>query len=341
MGTVRLGMVGLGGWGRFVAQNFARTPHCELAYICDANPITLREQRGHYRQAKATLDYDDILDDPDVQAVAIVTPAPFHYEMAKAALLADKHVYVEKPLTLSAEHAAALVELAERRNRKLMVGHLLEYHPAAELMKQKIDDGELGEIYYMYCQRVNLGVVRNHEDAFWSLAPHDISVILYLFEAEPDHIVTSGQSFLQEDIEDVVFANLHFPDGRIANIHVSWLDPHKRRQMVLVGSEKMLVFDDMAPSEKIRIYDKGALVGNGSDGAISSITVRHGDIHIPHISNRQPLAVETEHFIESIRNDTQPRSDGYDGLRVVRILEEVDRQLSRARPTILPKVKAA
>ena len=301
------------------------------------HPCTLQHQQRQYPESTATLHYDDLLADDAVDAIAIATPAPFHFEMAKAALLADKHAYVEKPLTLRTDHAQELVDIADRRGLKLMAGHLLECHPAVQLMKQQVDDNALGEIYYMYCQRINLGVVRQHENAFWSLAPHDISVILYLFNQEPNHIVVSGRDFLQRGIEDLVFVNLHFPDGRMANIHVSWLDPQKKRTMVLVGSEKMLVFDDMAASEKIRIFNKSAQIENGSVGEIASITVRHGDIHIPHISNRQPLAIETEHFIESIRNDTQPRSDGRDGLRVVRILEEIERQLRQSRPKLLRK----
>jgi predicted dehydrogenase len=179
--------------------------------------------------------------------------------------------------------------------------------------------------------------VRQSENAFWSLAPHDISVILYLFGSEPDRVDASGQSFLQNRIEDVVFTTLHFADGRMANIHVSWLDPHKKRSMVLVGSEKMLVFDDMQATEKIRIFDKSACLEGGADGAMNPISVRHGDIVIPRVSAREPLAIETEHFIQSILEDTQPRSDGRDGLRVVRILEEVDRQFRNTVPLTLRK----
>ena len=338
MDSVRLGVVGLGGWGKFVAQTFARTPQCRMTYICDASSETLEARRCQYPDARATLHYEELLADADVDAIALATPAPFHFAMARAALLADKHVYVEKPLTLRVDHAEELVNLAEQRDRKLMVGHLLEYHPAVTLMKQQVDGGHLGDIYYIYCQRVNLGVVRQHENAFWSLAPHDISVILYLFGQEPERVVVSGEDFLQRGIEDVVVASLHFSDGRMANIHVSWLDPHKTRKIVVVGSKQMLVFDDMLASEKIRIYDKGALVKNGPVGAIASITVRHGDILIPSIPNHQPLALETAHFIDSIRNDTQPRSDGHDGLRVVRVLDEVERQLSLSRQKTLQKV---
>ena len=338
---VTLGMAGLGGWGRFVVRNFAGTSGCRLQYLCDADPKTLEQQARLYPDATAISSYEQMLDDDRLDAVALATPAPMHYAMAKQALLAGKHVYVEKPMTLLAEHAEELIDLAETCDRKLMVGHLLEYHPAVELMKREIDSGSLGDIHYMYCQRLNLGVVRQQENAFWSLAPHDISIILYLFGAEPDHVEASGQSFLQPGVEDVVFANLHFPDGRMANIHVSWLDPHKKRSMVVVGSEKMLVFDDMEPSEKVRIFNKGACVAPQPSGAMQSIAVRHGDIIIPRLSGREPLAIETEHFIDCILNDVQPRSDGRDGLRVVKILEAVDRQLHASQPVPMPLQRTA
>ena len=330
--NVRLAVVGLGGWGKNVVRSFHGRSNCELAMICDANAATLARQQKLYPEVAATDDYQTVLNNDAIDAVALVTPAPAHYEMAKAALQANKHVYVEKPMTLTTEHAQQLVDLADRKNRKLMVGHLLEYHPAVNMIKQEIDSGSLGEICYMYCQRVNLGVVRQHENAFWSLAPHDISVVLYLFGQEPDSVTACGECYLQKHIEDVVFVNLHFPDRRMAQIHVSWLDPHKERKMVVVGSQKMLVFDDMQPTEKIRIFDKRATVQTDSVGSMQAITVRHGDIYIPHIQGPEPLDAETQHFVDAIVNDTTPRSDGRDGLRVVKILEEVERQLHRTVP---------
>ncbi len=332
--NVRLAMVGLGGWGKNVVRSFASTPGCDLAYICDATPSTLQRHQQLFPQATATDSYQTILDDPSIDAVSIVTPAPMHFEMAKAALLAGKHVYVEKPMTLTTAHAEELVRLSDQQDRKLMVGHLLEYHPAIEYIKQVMESGELGDVYYMYCQRLNLGVVRQHENALWSLAPHDISVLLYLFGSEPTGIVASGECFLQTNVEDVVFVNLHFADGRMGQIHVSWLDPHKERKMVVVGSKKMLVFDDMAPNEKIKIFDKGAQSVYGDNSALQTISIRHGDIHIPRIASGQPLEVETKHFIDAIRNNTTPRSDGRDGLRVVSVLEQVTAQLHAPATTI-------
>lgn len=332
---VTLGVVGLGGWGKFVVRNFAQTPGCKLKYVCDASADSLSRQGRLYPDSIPTNQYSDLLNDPELDAVALATPAPLHFEMARAALLADKHVYVEKPMTLAAEDAEELVDLADKRGLKLMVGHLLLYHPAVEMMKQHVESGDLGEIYYMYCKRLNLGVVRQNENSFWSLAPHDISVILHLFDSEPCRVEASGQCYLQPGVEDVAMATLHFPDGRMANIHVSWLDPHKTRSMTLVGSEKMLVFDDMEPTEKIRIFDKAATVSMVQDGPQNPVNVRHGDILAPRVSPKEPLSAETLHFVESIINDTRPRSDGYDGLRVVRVLEAVEQQLRQVERPFL------
>ncbi|MBN1908712.1 MAG: Gfo/Idh/MocA family oxidoreductase [Pirellulales bacterium] len=327
---VNLAVVGLGNWGKNVARSFAACRGVRLGYVCDESPGVLARQAPLYPTATATDDYEAVLRDPRVDAVALVTPAPAHYEMVREALLAGKHVFVEKPLTLLAREAENLVDLAKSRERKLMVGHLLEYHPAVTLMKQQIDAGALGQIHYMYCQRLNLGVVRQCENAFWSLAPHDISIILYLFGSEPEEVTATGTCFLQKGIEDVVFAHLRFPDGRMAQIHVSWLDPHKERKMTVVGSEKMLVFDDMHPSEKIRVFDKGATIPTEATSPLAPITVRHGDIHVPHLSSQPPLDIETQHFIDCVLFDRTPRSDGEDGLRVVRVLERVERQLHPA-----------
>lgn len=336
---VNLAVVGAGSWGRLVLRNFAHTPGCRLRYICDTAPVTLKHQSELYPQARPTRRFRTVLGDPALDAVALATPAPLHYEMARAALEAGKHVFVEKPMALTADHAEELVELAAAVDRKLMVGHLLEYHPAVALMKELIEEGALGEVYYMYCQRLNLGVVREQENAFWSLAPHDVSVILYLFGAEPVEVEACGQSFLRKGVEDVVFATLRFADGRVAHIHVSWLDPHKERSMVLVGSEKMLVFDDMQASEKLRVFEKAATISLDERKSASAVQVRHGDIWVPRLPLCEPLAVETGHFIDCIRHDKVPRSDGRDGLRVVRILETVERRLRGAVP--IPMRKAA
>jgi predicted dehydrogenase len=322
-----IAQIGCGYWGPNLLRSFSAQPNCQVKWLVDQSPERRAFVERTYRSCRTTDDAQAVLGDREVDAVVIATPAPTHFALASAALRAGKHVYVEKPMTLKARDAEDLVALADRAGRKLMVGHLLEYHPAVDYVKKQVDAGALGNIHYMYCQRLNLGVVRRDENAFWSLAPHDISVILYLFGQEPDRVTASGECYLQPGVEDVVFANLHFPDGRMAQIHVSWLDPHKERRMVVVGSQKMLVFDDMAAAEKVRVYDKGATVQAGPAGVVDAINVRHGDIVIPRIPTAEPLDVETRHFIDCLVNDTPPRSDGRDGLRVVRILEQVDQLL--------------
>jgi len=318
---VRLAVIGAGNWGKNLVRNFASLPGCELKYICDLDESVRRAMGTLYPQAAVTDDVNAVIDDSSVDAVVIAVDAPHHFALAGQALEAGKHTYVEKPLTLAAAESQQLVELAERKGCKLMVGHLLEYHPAVNYIKQTLCDGQLGDPLYLYFQRVNLGIVRQAENAWWSLAPHDVSVACYLFDAEPVSVSASGQAYLQEGIEDVVFANLKFADGRMAHIHVSWLDPHKIRRVTLVGSQKMVVFDDMAAAEKIRVYDKGAEVQKSVDSYHEAITLRTGDILIPKIPGGEPLRIECSHFLECIEKDLPPRSDGRDGLRVVKVLE--------------------
>ncbi|MBD3328371.1 hypothetical protein GF340_03640, partial [Candidatus Peregrinibacteria bacterium] len=305
--------------GKNLVRNFGSLQGTELKYICDLDEKVRRSMSALYPQATVTDDMDQALSDDSVDAVVVAVDAPLHYKIASAALSAGKHCFVEKPLTLGVEDAQALKDQADKAGLKLMVGHLLEYHPAVEYMKRAIDGGHVGEPLYLYCQRVNLGIVRQAENAWWSLAPHDVSVACHLFEAEPVSVSACGHDYLQKGIEDVVFANLKFADGRMAHIHVSWLDPHKIRKVTLVGSQKMVVFDDMQAAERVRVYDKGAEI-KSVDSYVEAITLRTGDIVIPKIAGGEPLKTECQHFVDSIVNDTQPRSDGADGVRVVKVL---------------------
>jgi predicted dehydrogenase len=324
---LRLAVAGIGGWGRNVLRAFAGIPGVEVAAVCDPSPKALAAARGVCPAAALHDGIEPVLADASIAAVALATPAPLHAEMARAALSAGKHVYVEKPMALRSADARELVELADRGRRVLMVGHLLEYHPAVDLLRKLVDSGEIGAIHYMYCERVNLGVVRQDENALWSLAPHDVSIVLYLFGAEPETVSARGSCCLRPGVEDVVFANLRFADGRMAQIHVSWLDPHKERRMVVVGSRKMVTFDDMDATEKIRIYDKGAEFKRGAADAIEAISVRHGEIRIPLVGSAEPLGIEVRHFVDCVRGGRTPRSDGRDGLRVVRVLEAAGESL--------------
>jgi predicted dehydrogenase len=317
---IGIAVVGVGHWGKNLVRNFAGLADVELKYVCDLNEKIRKTMSGLYPRATVTDDYDAVLADSAVDAIVVAVDAPYHFELAKKALEAGKHTYVEKPLTLSSSDSKELVDLAAAKSLKLMVGHLLEYHPAVNFMKDMITSGDAGDPLYLYFQRVNLGIVRQKENAWWSLAPHDVSVACYLFGAEPVSVSASGHDYLQKGIEDVVFANLKFADGKMAHIHVSWLDPHKIRKVTLVGTQKMVVFDDMEAAEKIRVYDKGAEI-KSVDSYAEAVTLRTGDILIPKLPGGEPLKDECQHFVDSIINDTTPRSDGADGLRVVKVLE--------------------
>ncbi len=322
-----IAVCGTGNWGKNLVRNFASQADARLKYVCDLDEHVRQTMARLYSDSVVTDSFERALADPEVDAVAIAADAPHHYRLGKMALEAGKHAFVEKPLTLCASDSEELIQIAERKKLTLMVGHLLEYHPAVNYMKDMVTKGEINP-HYAYFQRVNLGIVRRAENAWWSLAPHDISVACYLFDAEPVRVTASGQSYLQPGIEDVVFASLTFGDGRMAHIHVSWLDPHKMRKVTLVGAKKMVVFDDMSAAEKVRIYDKGADVKHDVDNYADAITMRTGDILIPKVQGGEPLGMECKHFIDSILNSTTPRSDGHDGLRVVRALEAGSRSLA-------------
>jgi predicted dehydrogenase len=335
--AMNVAVIGAGYWGKNLVRNFATAGRCSLKYVCDLNANVLAMHKRSFPFVEATPDVAVVLDDPQVQAVVIATPIPTHFEIASQALRAGKHVYVEKPLTLQATQARELIELAKKARRKLMVGHLLEYHPAVTYLKEMLDRGQLGEPYYMYTQRVNLGIVRQDENAWWSLAPHDISVICHLLGSEPVSVAANGQCYLQRDIEDVVFATIKFADGKMAHVHCSWLDPHKIRKMTVVGPEKMVTFDDMEATEKIRVYDKGAAVRHDITTSYADIiSLRFGDIIIPKIPGGEPLSLECQHFIECVLENRPVRSDGADGLRVVQVLEAGQKSLKNQGAPVNP-----
>jgi len=329
MDKVVIGLVGLGYWGPNLMRNFSQLDNCRIKSCCDLDHNILERIRNQYPGTNTTDDYASLLDDPEIDAIVIAVSALRHYELAKQAILKGKHVFVEKPLTLSVSHAEELVKLAEVNNMKLMVGHLMEYHPAVEYLKNMIQNKELGDIYYLYSQRVNLGLIRKDENALWSFAPHDVSIIMYLLDSKPLNVSARGQDYLQKGIEDVVFLNMLFPGKIMAQAQLSWLDPHKIRRITIVGSRKMAVFDDQEPSEMIRIYDKGIANGSGYKTYGESLSLRFGDVRIPYIKMAEPLRLECQHFVDCIKNDRQPRSDGEDGLRVVRVLQAAQESLDK------------
>jgi predicted dehydrogenase len=277
-----------------------------------------------------------ILKDPEVKGIVIASSAVSHASLAKEALRADRDVLVEKPMALDPGDAEEMLELAERRKRILMVGHLLIYHAVVDRLKEMIASGSLGSIHYIYTQRVNLGIIRQDENALWSFAPHDLSVILYLLDEEPTVVSAHGESYIQKGIEDVVFVSLRFRDGKMANIQLSWLDPHKLRKVTIVGSKKMVVFDDMEASEKLKIYDKG--VGSPSYSTYGEyLTLRFGDITIPNIKMKEPLRAEAEHFVQCIVSRKRPKTGAEDGLKVVNILVAAQQSLKeKGAPIPIP-----
>ncbi|HXB64711.1 MAG TPA: Gfo/Idh/MocA family oxidoreductase [Solirubrobacteraceae bacterium] len=324
---IRVGVAGLGYWGPNLARNLAAIPGCQLRWLCDPSEQARGKAAPRFPGVRLTADIEELLGDPELDAVVLATPVPTHAELAVSALEAGKHCFVEKPLATTADDAQRAVEAAARAERTLMVGHLLEYHPAVDRLKQLLDEGELGNLYYVYGNRLNLGKLRADENALWSLGAHDVSVILRLIGEEPSECVAHGRSYVREGVEDVVFCYLRFPSGIVAHLHLSWLDPHKERRLTVVGAKRMATFDDMQLEGKLTVYDKGFDEDTRSWG---EYIARSGAIFSPPIPPVEPLRVECEHFVECLRTGAAPRSDGHSGLRVVRVLERLQRSLDHA-----------
>jgi predicted dehydrogenase len=327
--TVRVGVVGLGYWGPNLARNLAAVAGCEVSWLCDASEQARARLERSFPGARSTDVIGELLDDEELDAVVLATPVPTHAELAIAVAQAGKHCFVEKPLATTAADAERAVAAAEDAGRTLMVGHLLEYHPAVARLKELIDGAELGELYYIYGNRLNLGKLRADENALWSLGAHDVSVALHLIGEEPEECIAQGASYVREGVQDVVFCYLRFPSGIVAHLHLSWLDPHKERRLTVVGARRMATFDDMQIEGKLTIYDKGFDEDTRSWG---EYIARSGDTFSPRIPNVEPLRIECEHFVECVRTGATPRSDGRSGLRVVRVLEQLQESLDQQRP---------
>jgi predicted dehydrogenase len=324
-GPLRVGVVGLGYWGPNLARNFHGMPGCELTWICDDATERLEQVGARLPGARRTASLDELLAAEDLDAVAIATPVPTHAELARRVIAAGKHCFVEKPLAQSVEDAQAVVDAAAEAGRTLMVGHLLEYHPGLERLRELVDADELGEVRYIYGNRLNLGKLRSEENALWSLGAHDVSVVLRLAGEEPDECHAFGESYMHSGVEDVVFCFMRFPSGLVAHLHLSWLDPHKERRFTVVGARRMATFDDMALEQKLTVYDKGF---DQSFEGYGEYIARSGDVWSPQISNEEPLRLECAHFVECVREGRLVRSDGAAGVRVVRVLEELQRSLA-------------
>ena len=317
-----VGQIGLGQWGKNLVRNFAEL--AELSWVCDLDDARLAQFATRYPAARPTPSVDDLLADDELDAIVVATPVPTHYELAKRVLEAGKHVFVEKPPAMRGAEMEELCELAEERGLVLMPGHLLLYHPGVQKLKELVDHGELGDVLCVYGNRLNLGTIRTHENALWSLGVHDLSVVLYLLDEEPSEVVAHGHAFLTPGVEDVVFCYLRFPSGRIAHMHLSWLDPHKMRKITVVGREKMAVFDDMELEHKVTIYDKAPEQSTRTHGEWQT---RTGAKLSPNIANTEPLRVECEHFLALVRGEGDTQRAARDGLVVVRALEQLQASL--------------
>ncbi len=312
---LRVGQVGLGYWGRNLARNFDDLT--DLVWLCDASEALQEEFSRRYPGARVTGDFEEMISSGDLEAVVIATPVPTHHSLARSALAAGLHVFVEKPPAMHVAEMEELVSLAEERGLVLMPGHLLLYHPAVQKLKDLVDTGELGDVLVVYGNRQNLGKIRRDENALWSLGVHDLSVILYLIGEEIVEAAAHGHAFLNEGVEDVVFCYLRFASGKIAHMHLSWLDPHKMRRLTVVGRDRMAVFDDMELERKITVYDKAPEQPSETYGEWRT---RTGDIFSPKLSNAEPLKLECQHFVRLVQEGWDGR-EMHDGLEVVRALE--------------------
>jgi predicted dehydrogenase len=325
--SLKLAQVGYGYWGRNLMRVFSGVDGAEMALACDSSSGAQTALRTAHPGVEVTDSFETVLSRPDIDAVVLATPADQHYPQVKQVLEAGKHVFVEKPMARRVEEAQELLALAEKAGRTLMVGHTFLFNDAVQWVKDYIDEGELGEVYYAYFQRLNLGRVRQDVDALWNLAPHDISIALHWFGEKPEMVDAKGVSFLQPGIDDVSFLSMRFPSGRFAHVHVSWLDPFKTRRAVIVGSKKMVLYDDTSADMRIVVYDKGidrkhldAELGEFKTFDQFQLVQRAGDIWIPRIRFREPLKLEAEHFVEAVTTGKRPLADAQNGLDVVETL---------------------
>lgn len=327
---ITLAQIGIGAWGKNHLRIFYSFSGCKVKTCCDKDPNILNDISVNYRgEIKCTSDPTEIFDDKEIEGVVIATLPDTHARMAIKALESGKHVFIEKPLAMSVDEGLEIKKAVLKNNKICMVGHILLYHPAVLMLKEYIDNGLLGDIYYLYSTRVNLGQIRKEENALWSLTSHDISVVLHLLGKFPCSVSATGESYLRKNIHDVVFVNLHFKNNETAHIHASWLDPHKIRQFTVVGSKKMAVFNDMEATEKLKIYDKGVdkMVDKNSYEAF--LTVRSGDIVAPKINIEEPLKRECMNFLDCIKSKRKPLTDVDNGIEVLKILEAAQKSLDK------------
>lgn len=329
---INVAVVGVGYWGPNLLRNFNEIKNSNVRLCCDLNTEKLREVEEKYPHIETTTDYGDVVGDEDIDAVVIATPPSTHYRLASQALKAGKHVFVEKPLTLNRKDAEKLIETASEKGRVLMVGHVFEYSPAVNKLKELIGDGSLGKIYYIYTSRLNLGLFQKDTDVFWDLATHDVSILFYLLGCMPDSVMAFGRSHILKNVNDVGFVNLMFPKGIFCNMHVSWLDPCKVRRIVVVGSKRMVVYDDTENLDKIRIYDKSvSLPSKYESFGEFQLSYNYGDVQTPKLVASEPLKLECQHFLECVSSGKKTQSSGKVGLKVVEIMEAIGESIKAGR----------
>ncbi len=325
---LRVGVIGVGYWGPNIIRNFDANKETEMVICCDLKQERLNFIKSKHPAIKTTTDYRDIINDPQIDAVAICTPVFTHYDLAKAALLAGKHVFLEKPMTSNSAQAAELVELAAKHNRTLMLDHTFIYTGAVQTIKRILDQGELGEIYYFDSVRINLGLFQHDVNVIWDLAPHDISIMDFLLQLKPESVVATGADHLGKGLEDVAYLTIYYPNNIIAHIHANWLSPVKIRQTLIAGTKKMIVWDDNVQMEKIKVYDAGIIVNRTTDEIYDTlIQYRTGDMWAPKVPMTEALSTEVSHFVECIKTGKTPLTDGVAGLNVVRMLEASDKSI--------------
>jgi predicted dehydrogenase len=325
-----IGLVGYGYWGPNLARNFRQVPDCTLVAICDQSEQRREVARRNCPGCEITASIQALLDNQDIHAVAIATPASTHCDLARQALLAGKDVLVEKPMTRTVAAAESLVELARQTGRILAVDHTFLFTPAVRKIKQLVDRGELGKLLYLDAVRTNLGVFHADHNVLFDLAPHEVSIVLHLVERDPISVQAHGACHTNNGVENLAYVHLEFDEGFVAHFHLNWLAPVKIRQTILAGSRQMVVYDDGQPSEKVKVYNKGIALrpADGVDAMYkAAINYRTGDMVAPHLEQREALAVEVEHFVDCVRERKRPLVSGEDGLRVVRILEAAQRSL--------------
>ena len=325
---LKVGVVGCGYWGPNLIRNFTQLDGSDVVICADLREERLAHMKRLYPSLETTQNYKDIFARDDIEAVVIATPPQTHHGIAMQALQAGKHLFVEKPLGISTTECEEMVAEAEKRKLKLMTGHTFVYTAAVNKVKELIQAGELGDIMYISTTRVNLGIFQEAINVVWDLAPHDVSILNYILDSTPDSVAAQGHSYIRGNVEDVAFLTFKYPKSIMTHVHVSWLNPNKIRSTTVVGSKKMLVYDDISSLEKIRIYDKGVTVQPHYDTfGEFQLSYRFGDIFIPKLDDSEPLKVATQHFVDCIRKDLIPRSSGMDGLNVVRVIEASNESL--------------